>query len=242
MTRKMWASVLSLVVVLSLAMPMRSARAQEAARPTATTSTSDVDAHPRKDAQQAEQQEEKDENDEYRMSPTVTKLGSMLGMKSQQASTLFTITNLLILLAGLGYLIMKNLPKAFRNRNASIQKQIVDARTATQDAKSRLSSVEARLAKLDGEIAAMRAQAAADGAREEQRLKAAIEDEKQRILSAAEQEIQSATQTARRDLQQYAAELAVDQAARKLVVTPETDRYLVAGFAERLKAFGKGDN
>jgi hypothetical protein len=25
-------------------------------------------------------------------------------------------------------------------------------------------------------------------------------------------------------------------------VTPEADRYLVAGFAERLKAFGKGEN
>jgi F-type H+-transporting ATPase subunit b len=73
-------------------------------------------------------------------------------------------------------------------------------------------------------------------------LKAAIEDEKKRILSSAELEIQSATINARRELQKYAAELAVDQAARKLVVTPEADRYLVEGFAERLQTLGKGEN
>lgn len=193
-----------------------------------------------KGSEQGESAEQGDE--QYRQSPTVAKLGSMMGMKSSQASTVFTLTNLAILLAGLGYLLMKNLPKAFKGRSATIQKQIVEARTATQDAKSRLSSVEARLAKLDGEIAALRTQAEADGAREEERLKAAIEEEKQRILAAAGQEIQSATLTARRELQTYAAGLAVDQAARNLVVTPESDRLLVAGFAQRLQAFGKGEN
>ncbi|QMV17990.1 ATPase [Granulicella sp. 5B5] len=240
MTRRVWASMMSLVVLLALAMPVRVAHAQAAA--TVPVATKGTDAASTQAKPAAQDEEEKDDNDEYRMSPTVTKLGSLLGMKSEAASTAFTITNLVILLAGLGYLIMKNLPKSFKSRSATIQKQIVEARTATQDAKSRLSSVEARLAKLDGEIAAMRTQAEADGAREEQRLKSAIEDEKQRILAAAGQEIQSATLTARRELQQYAAELAVDQAARKLVVTPEADRYLVAGFAERLKAFGKGEN
>ncbi len=39
---------------------------------------------------------------------------------------------------------------------------------------------------------------------------------------------------AQRGLQKYAAELAIEQAARKLVVTAETDRLLVQGFARRL--------
>jgi F-type H+-transporting ATPase subunit b len=233
MSRKI-SAVLMMLFALTFCAPVRPARA--AMIVVAQTATAD------KAQEQAQKEEEKDENDEYRMSPAVTKLGSMMGLKSAQASTVFTITNLLILLAGIGYLLMKNLPKAFKGRSATIQKQIVEARTATQDAKTRLSSVEARLAKLDSEIAAMRTQAEADGAREEQRLKGAIEDEKQRILTAAQQEIQSATLTARRELQTYAAELAVDQAERKLVVTPEADRFLVAGFAERLQAFGKGEN
>ena len=41
---------------------------------------------------------------------------------------------------------------------------------------------------------------------------------------------------ARRQIGQYAAELAVEQAARKLVVSAETDRLLVRNFAERLGA------
>jgi F-type H+-transporting ATPase subunit b len=39
---------------------------------------------------------------------------------------------------------------------------------------------------------------------------------------------------AQRSLQKYAAELAIEQAARKLVVTAETDRLLVQNFARRL--------
>jgi len=35
-------------------------------------------------------------------------------------------------------------------------------------------------------------------------------------------------------LQQYAAELAIEQAARKLVISAETDRLLVQNFARRL--------
>ena len=183
-----------------------------------------------------------DPNDEYRHSPMVTKLGSMAGMNAEQASTAFTVTNLLILLGGIGYLLYKNLPKAFRSRSSTIKKEIVEARSATEEARVRLSAVEERLAKLDQQIAAMKSQAEADGEKEAQRLMAAIEDEKAKILVAAESEIQSATSNARRELQKYAAELAVDQAERKLVITPETDRFLIAGFAERLQAMGEGKN
>ena len=238
MIRKLsnWMMGLLVLGALTVSVPVRAQAVTSAA------STAPAASDPAANDSAAKAREEPDENEQYRQSPTVAKLGSMMGMKSEQASTVFTITNLAILLIGVGYLLMKNLPKAFKGRSATIQKQIVEARTATQEAKSRLSSVEARLAKLDGEIAAMRTQAEADGAREEERLKAAIEDEKQRILASAGQEIQSATLTARRELQTYAAELAVDQAARKLVVTPESDRLLVAGFAQRLQAFGKGEN
>jgi F-type H+-transporting ATPase subunit b len=207
-----------------------------------TTAAPAADHTPAAGAKTEAKQEEGDDTDQYRHSPVVTKLGAFLGMNTSQAATTFTLSNLLILVAAIGFFLFKNLPKTFRGRSATIQKDIVDARAATQDAKTRLSSVEERLSKLDEQIAGMRSQAESDGAREEERLKAAIEEEKKRILTAAELEIQSATLTARRDLQKYAAELAVDQAARKLVVTPEADRYLVEGFAERLQTLGKVEN
>lgn len=174
------------------------------------------------------------ETDQYRMSPTVVKLGAMLHMSPETAANVFTIFNIAILLLAVGYGLVKTLPKAFRKRSTAIQKHLVDARTATEEATTRLNSVEERLSRLDDQILAMRHQSEADSLREEQRIKASVEDEKIKIIASAEAEIQSATTLARREIQKYAAELAIEQAARKLVVTPETDRLLVANFAHRL--------
>ncbi len=187
-------------------------------------------------------QEVKDESDEYRHSATVQKLGSMVGLNAEQAATAFTVFNFVILAIGVGFVLLKTLPKAFRDRNSRIQKQLVDARTATEEASARLNSVEARLSRLDDQIAAMRLQAEADSAKEEQRIRASVEEEKSKILAAAESEIQSATTAARRDIQQFAAGLAIEQAARKLVVTAETDRLLVENFARHLTGDSGGQN
>lgn len=188
------------------------------------------------------QQEVKDENDEYRHSAAVQKLGSLLGMNAEQAATAFTVFNFLVLAIGVGFVMLKTLPKAFRARNTAIQKQLVDARTATEEANARLNSVEARLSKLDDQIAAMKTQAETDRARDERRIRAGVEEEKVKILAAAEAEIQSATATARREIQQFAAQLAIEQAARSLVVTPETDRLLVESFARQLGSQRGGQN
>ena len=177
---------------------------------------------------------EEDENEAYRHSDTVQKLGAMVGLNTEQAATAFTVLNFIVLAGLVGWYLAKNLPKTFRDRNSSIQKDLVDARTATEEASARLNSVEQRLSKLDEQIAALRAQADKDSAQDEQRIRASIEEDKQKIIAAAEQEIAAATALAQRQIQQYAAELAIDQAARKLVVSAETDRLLVQSFARRL--------
>jgi F-type H+-transporting ATPase subunit b len=240
MSRKLTSPFIYAIFLLALVFGLATPRvlAQSSANSTPQSVSEKTAATPAA----AEKKPEADENDQYRHSATVVKLGSMMGMNAEQASTAFTISNLIILLIGVGYLIMKNLPKSFRSRSANIKKQIVDARSATEEAKARLNSVEDRLSRLDDQIAGMRTQAEAEGAKEEQRMKAAIEDEKARILAAASLEIQSATGSARREIQKYAAELAIEQAARKLVVSADTDRQLVATFAERLVAAGKGEN
>ena len=79
----------------------------------------------------------------------------------------------------------------------------------------------------------MRSHAEQDTEKEAQRLKAALAEETKKILASAEQEIAAATLQARQLLQQQAAGLAIEQAARKLVVTAETDRLLVQHFAQR---------
>jgi len=231
LTRNLLA-VLTLAVLLGMGVHVRAVRAQAAAasqqKPAATASAPEAQTPEKNNPQ------EQNENDEYRMSPHVVEWGAKLGLNPEQAATAFTVTNFVLLALGVAWLVVKFLPKTIRDRNSAIQKSLLDARTATEEARERLSGVEERLGKLDGEIAAMRALAEQDSARAEQRIKATVEDEEVRILAAAEQEIASATSHAQKKLQQYAAALAIEQAAHKLVVTAETDRLLVQGFAQRL--------
>jgi F-type H+-transporting ATPase subunit b len=198
------------------------------AQTTGSTSASDAQS-PEKNNQQ-----EQNENDKYLKSASVVWLAKKLGISTDLASTLSELGNFVLLALGVAWLVVKFLPKAIRDRNTTIQKSLVDARTATEEARERLSGVEERLGKLDGEIAAMRVLAEQDSAKAAQRIKATVEDEKVRILAAAEQEITVATSHAQKQLQQYAAGLAIEHAAHKLVVSAETDRLLVQGFAERL--------
>lgn len=187
-------------------------------------------------------EQEVDENAAYRHSAAVQKLGSLVGMNSDQAATAFTILNFLVLAALVGYLALKLLPKKFRERSSAIQRHLVEARTATEEASARLNAIEDRLGRLDGDIATMRQQLESETAREERRIAAAVEDEAAKIVAAAEAEIVAATASARRELQRHAAELAIDHAAQRLVVSADTDRLLVQGFAERLVAKNGGQN
>ncbi len=223
-----------LVLATTLFVPAYDVRAQES-----TPSNAGGGQLSSPEAQSPEKNKhEVDENDAYLHSPSVRKLGAMVGLDAEQAAIAFTVANFGVLAVLVGWFLLKTLPGTFRNRSTAIQKGLVDARTATEEANARLSSVESRLSKLDDQIAALRAQADKDAAKDEQHIKASVEEDKQKILAAAEQEIAAATALARRQIQQYAAELAIDQAARKLVITAETDRLLVQNFARRLMGDG----
>jgi F-type H+-transporting ATPase subunit b len=221
-----------LALATLLLAPVCRLHAQEPATP-AATSASGSTSTPESQSPEKNKQEE-DENEAFRHSAAVKAIGAKLGLDPDQAATAFTVLNFAVLAILIGWFLLKTLPKTFRNRNTAIQKHLVEARTATEEANVRLNSVEARLSKLDEQIAALRGQSEKDAANDEQRIKASVEEEKQRILAAAEQEIAAASSNAQRQLQQYAANLAIEQAARKLVVTAETDRLLVQDFARRL--------
>ncbi len=181
-----------------------------------------------------------DEDDKYRKSAMVTKIGGMLGMKPDAAASTFEVLNFAVLAVLVGWFLAKSLPKAFRDRSSAIQKQLVDARVATEEANARMGGIEDRLAHLDEQIAALRAQSEKDSAADEARIKASLEEERAKILASADQEIAAATLHAQRQLQQYAAELAIEQAAKKLTISAETDRLLVRDFARRLGDGVKG--
>ena len=174
----------------------------------------------------------------FRNSPSVIKLGGMLGMKPAVASSVFEWLNFLVLAGAIVYALAKALPKVFNGRTATIQKNIVEARIATEQANLRLAGVEERLSKLDGEIAAIRAESEREAAAEAERVKQQIADETSRILQAADQEIAAASAQAGRNLRAYAAGIAVDRAAQRLEISAEDDRALIQNFAARLSATG----
>jgi F-type H+-transporting ATPase subunit b len=228
----------ALALVLALSMPVLHAQAPAetpgAASPSVMSGQkSEPDAVPGPAKENAEGGSEA-----FKKSPSVVKLGGMLGMKPSLASSVFEWFNAIVLLGAVGYGLAKALPKAFRARTEGIQKNIVEARVATEEARVRLAAVEARLSRLDGEIAALRSENEKAAAEEEVRVLAQVEEEKKRIVEAAEQEIAAASNAAQRSLRAYAAEIAVDQAAKQLQITPDDDRLLIESFASKLTTEG----
>lgn len=151
----------------------------------------------------------------------------------------FEYLNFAIIFFGIAIPLARIMPKVLRKRSETLKHDLDSARKATEEAKSRLNAVEARLAGFDQEIAAIRAQVEDEAKNDEARIKATIGEESARIVAAAEQEIASAAAQARRGLRTFAADLAIEQAAKQMVLTPETDRALIAEFVGGTAQGGK---
>jgi F-type H+-transporting ATPase subunit b len=206
------------------------AQSEAAAAPTASAS-----------AAPAEKSDGGDETGQFRHAPVVKAVARMLHIDTESAAQISEDINSGILILAILFLLFKVVPKAIRSRTATIQKKLIEARTATEEANERLSAVEAKLARIGEDIEAIRKQTEQDTLGDERRIKQAIEDERERIVKSAEQEIESAGAAAQRELKRFAAELSIDQATRKLQLTVDSDRELVKRFGKELIGqFGKG--
>ena len=179
-----------------------------------------------------------DDQSLFKQSPSVLWVAKVTGMNLEHAYLLCVLLNFVVIAVAIFWLSKKNLPGLFRNRTASIQKAMEEARQASEEANRRLAQIEARLSKLDVEISGMRAAAEQEAAAEEQRIKAAAEEDARKIVESAEQEIAAAAKAARRELTAYAADLAVSLAKRQIRVDTATDQALLRSFAEQLSADG----
>jgi F-type H+-transporting ATPase subunit b len=175
-----------------------------------------------------------DEQAEFKHSASVQLIARLTGLNLGQAYWLATTINFAVIAGLIVWFSKKNLPAIFRNRTASIQKAMQEARRASEDANRRLSHIESRLVRLDTEINEMRASAEKEAAAEEERIKAAAVEDARKIVQSAEQEIAAAAKLARRELTAYAADLAVSLARRQIKVDPDTDQVLVRSFAQEL--------
>ena len=182
--------------------------------------------------------EQEDEEYVFKHSASVRAFARIFHLSPDAASMVFWGFNALLIFLFVGYFLVTGLPKAFRSRRELLERQMVEARTATEHADERLRVVEERLGRLDSEIAAVRAQAEQDSANDERRIKQTMEEEKQKIVAAAEQEITAAGAAAERHLRKFAAELAVERATSRLRLSEGDDRTLIQEFAASLGADG----
>jgi len=178
--------------------------------------------------------EEEDETAAFRQSTSVRLVSKWTGLDLRRAYWLCVITNFAVVVALIFWAARKSMPGFFRGRTAAIQKAMQEAQKASAEARARLAEIDSRLAKLGSDINAMRESAEKEAGAEEQRIKAATEEEARKIVSAAEQEIAAAVKSARRLLTAHAADLAVALAQKQIRVDAATDQALVRNFAGQL--------
>ena len=171
--------------------------------------------------------------------PLVKATSHALHLSLETTARIFEFTNFAIIVLAIAIPLFKLFPAMLRKRSNTLSESIESARKMTEDANARLGAVEAKLASLGEQIATFRAEVERESAGDEARIKATLEEERTRIVQSAEQEIGQAAAQVRRGLRSFAADLAVDQAARQLNLTAETDRALIAEFVASASTGGK---
>jgi F-type H+-transporting ATPase subunit b len=235
--RMLGTAVLAALVLAPAAVPSRAAAQQPAPSGVSPSATSD----PTPATAETPRSEEDQENG-FLNAPIVHKMAHALNLSEPAARTLFLAINFLIIFFGIAIPLVRIMPKVFRKRAQNLGHDLDLARKATEEARQRMSAVEAKLAGLDQEIAHFRAQIEQESRQDETRIKATLQEESQRVLAAAEQEITAAAAHARRSLRSFAADLAIEQASRQIVLTPETDRALIHDFIGQVaEENGRGD-
>lgn len=222
-------AVLAALVIAPAAIPVK-APAQEpaaASQQQAGAGKSESAATPQKPSEEEQEQA-------FLNAPVVHKIADLFHLPEPVARNILLLINFAIIFFAVVIPLGKMMPKVFRKRTQTIRFQLDEARKASEEAHQRMSAVETKLAGLDKEIAAFRTQAEQESLEDEKRIKASLAEESERIVASAEQEIDVAMAHARRSLQDFAADLAIENAARQLQLTPEMDQALINDFIEQV--------
>ncbi len=130
----------------------------------------------------------------FRNSPSVVKLGGMLGMKPAVASSVFEWLNFLVLAIAVGVCDGEGAAEAVQRPDRDDSERTLWKRVWRRSRRTcGWPAWKSGLSKLDGDIAAIRAESEREAAAEAERVKQQIADETARILQAADQEIAAAS-------------------------------------------------
>jgi F-type H+-transporting ATPase subunit b len=177
---------------------------------------------------------EEEEHADLKHAAPIRWLSRKTGLSVHGTHLLLVCLNFAIIAVIVFWAVRKFVPGMLRNRSASIERALEEARAASQDANRRLADIENRLRQLDVEIGQMQAAAEKEGDAEDVRVKQAAEEDIRKVVAAAEQEIATAAKQARRELSTHTAGLAIALARQQINVDSNTDQVLVRTFAAKL--------
>ncbi len=178
--------------------------------------------------------DDQEENANLKHAAPVQWLARKTGLSVHGAHLLALSLNFAIIVVVVVWAVRKFVPGMLRDRSASIQRALEEARAASQDANRRLADIENRLRQLDVEIGRMQATAEKEADAEEGRIQTAAEEDIRKVVLAAEQEIVAAAKQARRELATHTADLAIALARQQINVDSAADQVLVRTFASKL--------
>jgi F-type H+-transporting ATPase subunit b len=236
---KAFCFVLFAVLAAGVAIAPTWAAAQESAPAAKSEPAAGGTAQPEAAKPEQAAKSEEESTNEFRHTAVVTAAAKALHLSVETMARTFEYINFAIIFLAVGIPLSRLLPKIIRKRSQTLSHSIASARQATEEANARLAAVEAKLSNLDAEIAKFRAEVEQESVQDEVRIKATIEEESARIVVQAEQEINVAAAQARRGLRNFAADLAIEQAAKQLNLSAETDRALIAEFVGDVAREGK---
>jgi F-type H+-transporting ATPase subunit b len=150
--------------------------------------------------------------------------------------------NFAILVAGLGYLVVKQGGPYFAARSREIRKGIEEARKLRADADARAAAMDAKLASLTADVETMRKASREEAAQEDARIRQETERDLAKVRANVDHEIASALKAAQLELKRYSAQLAVDLAGARVreAMTPAAQDTLVRNFVTELGRQGPG--
>lgn len=145
------------------------------------------------------------------------------GQQAEHAESPFAVVfrwlNLVVLFAGLAYLLKAPLNDFFLERRAEIRHGLDRARAAQAQASERSLVIEARLAQLGSEVAELKSRMEKDGQAEKQKILVEAKREIDRIASQSRSEIERFGRALELDLRAHLADLVVGRAETDLKAT-----------------------
>jgi F-type H+-transporting ATPase subunit b len=125
--------------------------------------------------------------------------------------------NLLFLFGVIYYFARKPVAQFLAERRENIQREIKEAHAAREEAEQKLATMEKKMQGLEAELEEMRLQAQAEADAEKQRILEQAEEESKKIVASVERQIEGLTRAARQDLREYAVELSLEMATKRIV-------------------------